>query len=403
MIQDPIKWQMTAIRDPIHGYVKLDETARSLADTVQMQRLRWIKQLGLANLVYPGANHTRFEHSLGAFHLAGLLAHHLGLDEDEQDEIRAAALLHDVGHGPLSHATESVFATYLREEHECVADKLKSGELGEAISDHGLSPSRIQALIKGETSLGQIVSGEIDVDRMDYLLRDAHYTGVAYGVVDYLRLIEKMTIRRGQLAVEAGGVHSAESLLVSRLLMYPTVYFHHVSRIAQRMIQSGVLYMIEDRGWKPEKIRAMDDVGLIWAMKSETGYPAQIVERITSRRLFKRAIYVSEENLGTPIREKETRIAEEIADAAGVDPLYVLVDNPSLPQIAEGNVPIWDGSESKPLRAVSPLVSIMERAHLAAWRFGIYTTEDQREAVEQAARRCLNIGRNPVQHTLQEL
>jgi len=394
---------MTAIRDPVHGYVKLDEISRDLVDTPQMQRLRWIKQLGLANLVYPGANHTRFEHSLGSFHLALILASHLGLDQDEQAEIRAAALLHDVGHGPFSHATESVFATYLREEHENVADKLNKGELGDVLSDHGLSTHRIQSLIRGETHLGQIVSGEIDVDRMDYLQRDAHYTGVAYGVIDYQRLMEKMAILDGRLVIEEGGVHSAESLLVSRLLMYPTVYFHHVSRIAQRMIEGGVRYMIEEE-WNPRRIKDMDDLELASAMESAGGYPADMITKIKSRKLFKRAVYVGRDELDSSLlREKERRIAEEIAEEAGADPLYVLVDKPALPQVPEGNVPIRIGDNAKPLRDVSPLVAIMENAHLAAWRFGVYTTEDLREKVEMAAKRCFTIGRNPVQHTLKDL
>ena len=129
-----------------------------------MQRLRWIKQLGLAHLVYPGANHTRFEHSLGSYHLAGLLSRHLGLDEADGTEIQAAALLHDVGHGPFSHVTERVLSSYLREEHEDIADRLRRGELGDVLRDRGLQPHRIQRLIRGETPLGQVVSGEVDVE-----------------------------------------------------------------------------------------------------------------------------------------------------------------------------------------------------------------------------------------------
>jgi len=400
------RFPMTTIRDPIHGYVELDEMALDLADTQEMQRLRWIKQLGLANLVYPGANHTRFEHSLGAYHLSALLARHLELDVDDRAEIQAAALLHDVGHGPFSHVTEKVLSAYLREEHENVSDRLKRGELGDVLADYGLKPYRIQRLISGETHLGQMVSGEIDVDRMDYLTRDAHYTGVAYGVVDYQRLMKTMTIRDGQLALEEGGVHAAESLLVSRLLMYPTVYFHHVSRIAQKMLGVGVHVMVEE-GFDPRKIRDMDDIELVAAMTSAGGYPGEIISRIRSRRLFKRAVYVGRDRLESPAtiyRGREDRMAEEIAGLAGIDPLYVLVDKPSLPRIAEGNVAIiGEDGERKPLRDVSPLVTIMESAHLAAWRLGVYTTEENRERVKKAAMRHLNIRRNPIQHTFEDL
>jgi HD superfamily phosphohydrolase len=395
---------MTAIRDPLHGYVKLDDLALDLIDTPQMQRLRWIKQLGLANLVYPGANHTRFEHSLGAFHLAGQLARQLSLDEDERAEVQAAALLHDVGHGPFSHATESVLALYLKQNHENVSDLLRRGEMREVLDDHGLESHRIQRLIRGETHLGQMINGEIDVDRMDYLVRDAHYTGVAYGVIDYQRLVEKMEIYRGQLVVEEGGVHAAESLLVSRMLMYPTVYFHHASRIAQAMMKSAVHHLIED-GVDPKELRRMDDVELVTTMTSAGGYSAEIMGRIRIRRLFKRAIYVGWESLesSSAIRGREDRITEEIAEEAGIDPLYVLVDNPRLPHIAEGNVAIRQGQEVGALRDVSPLAAIMEKGHLAAWRFGVYTPEEHRERVEKAARRCLNVGKYPVQYTFEDL
>ena len=204
-----------------------------------MQRLRWIKQLGLASLVYPGANHTRFEHSLGAYHLADLLAKNFGLQEEDKMLVCAAALLHDLGHGPLSHATEAALAPYLRTEHESIVDILKKDEIRRVLNKYGLQASDIQSTING-SGLGQIVSGEIDVDRMDYLIRDAHYTGVAYGVIDRPRLLQKMTLHQGQLVVEAGGVQAATSLLICRLLMYPSVYYHHVCRISERMISAGI-------------------------------------------------------------------------------------------------------------------------------------------------------------------
>jgi HD superfamily phosphohydrolase len=250
------------------------------------------------------------------------------------------------------------------------------------------------------------VSGEVDVDRMDYLTRDAHYTGVAYGVIDYQRLMETMTINGGHLALEEGGVHAAESLLVSRLLMYPTVYFHHVSRIAQKMLDVGVRVMV-DEGADPRKIRDMDDLELTVAMTSAGGYPGEIISRIRRRRLFKRAVYVGRDRIESPAtvdREREGRVAEEIAELAGIDPLYVLVDKPGLPKISEGNVAIiGEDGETKPLREVSPLVTIMESAHLAAWRLGVYTTEENRERVKKAAMSHLNIRRNPIQHTFEDL
>jgi len=353
--------EMTEIRDPVHGYIRLEGLASELADTPQMQRLRWIRQLGLASLVYPGANHTRFEHSLGAYHLADLLSRQLGLDEEESRTVCAAALLHDLGHGPLSHATEAVLSSFIRKEHESIMDLLRRGEIAEVLSDHGLMAADIQKAVNG-SGLGQIVSGEIDVDRMDYLLRDAHYTGVAYGVIDRLRLLQKMTLHDGKLVVEAGGVSAATSMLISRLLMHPSVYFHHVCRISECMIAAAIRRAIED-GASPAAIRAMDDMELFAFLASAGGYAAEMAERIRSRRIFKRAV-------------------------------YILLDNPALPDAQEGSFPALVEGEVRPLREVSPLVSILERAHKATWRFGVYCREEDREKVAQAARRALNLKKN---------
>lgn len=396
---------MIEIRDPVHGYVKLDDFAQALIGTPQMQRLRWIKQLGLANLVYPGANHTRFEHSLGAYHLARVLADHLGLDEEERLLVGAAAILHDIGHGPLSHATEVALSPFLRREHENVIELLRKSELREVLGVHGLHPQEIQSTINGENRLGQIVSSEIDADRMDYLIRDSHYTGVAYGVIDHLRLIKKMKVHLGELVVESGGVQAATSLLISRLLMHPAVYYHHVCRISECMISAGIRRMIDDGGVDAVEIKAMDDEELFSSMTARGGFAAEMVSRIKSRMLFKRAVYVGLENLESYSRSwgNERRIAQEIADQAGLDQDYVLVDNPALPDAEEGDFPVLVDGEVKPLRDVSPLVAILEKANRANWRFGVYSRDEDRERVAQAARKCLNLRKSPIQHTLKDI
>jgi HD superfamily phosphohydrolase len=393
---------MTEIRDPVHGYVKLEGLALDLTDTPQMQRLRWIRQLGLASLVYPGANHTRFEHSLGAYHLAGRLSDHLGVKEDEKQKLEAAALLHDVGHGPLSHATEAVLAPYLHKEHESIIDLLKTGELKEVLSGHGLRPVDIQSLINGN-GLGQIVSGEIDVDRMDYLIRDAHYTGVAYGVIDRLRLLQEMTLHHGLLVVEAGGVQAATSLLISRLLMRPSVYYHHVCRISESMISAGIRRMIED-GCLAAEIKAMDDIQLFTSMTEAGGYAAEMASCIRSRKLFKRAVYVGLESLDpSRLKVSERILAQEIASEVGCDADCILVDNPSVPDTPEGSFPVLVGEVVRPLREVSPLVSMLERAHRATWRFGVYAPAKLRDSAAQAAKRCLNLKKGTIQHTFSDI
>ena len=281
-------------------------------------------------------------------------------------------------------------------------DLLKRGEIRDVLDKYGLKASDIQAAVNG-FGLGQIVSGEIDVDRMDYLIRDAHYTGVAYGVIDLLRLLQKMTLQDQQLVVEAGGVQAATSLLISRLLMHPSVYYHHVCRISECMISAGIRRMIED-GTRASAIKNMDDIQLFNSMEMSGGYAGDMACRIRSRRIYKRAVYIGLENLDPSLlRVNDKIISSEIAAEAKVDADYILVDNPPLADTAEGSFPALVGSEVRPLREVSPLVSILERAHKATWRFGVYAPAEMREKVTLAARRCLNLKKNTVQHTFSDI
>ncbi|MCK4811424.1 MAG: HD domain-containing protein, partial [Methanosarcinales archaeon] len=220
---------MNVIRDPIHGYIELDDIMLSLVDTPAMQRLRRIRQLGLTSFVYPGANHTRFEHSLGTYHLANSLSGRID-DETGRLELRVAALLHDIGHGPLSHVTENLIKRHTGRSHEDIYHVIKEDlDLGRIFEENSLDVSRVASHIKGETNLGAALNSEIDVDRMDYLVRDAHYTGVPLSV-DLIRLIHEMRFLDGKLVINSGGVRAAESLLLSRFMMHPTVYYHHVTR-----------------------------------------------------------------------------------------------------------------------------------------------------------------------------
>ena len=161
------------IKDPIHGYIKLNDDEKKLLDSPQVQRLRRIRQLGLSSQVYPGATHTRFQHSLGVMSLAGRFADSLNLDEDKKQEIRTAGLLHDTGHGPFSHASENV-AEKRDIDHEDISCNVVDQLSGKINSD----TDRVKKIIKGELEIGQTVAGDIDADRIDYLMRDAHNSGL---------------------------------------------------------------------------------------------------------------------------------------------------------------------------------------------------------------------------------
>ncbi|PXF61825.1 MAG: phosphohydrolase [Candidatus Methanogaster sp.] len=406
---------MKVIRDTIHGYIELDETALSLVDTPVMQRLRRIKQLGLTSFVYPGANHTRFEHSLGTYHLANLLADCMGKESESgkgvewgadgeggQTELRVAALLHDIGHGPLSHVTENIIRKHTGRSHEDVYQIIKSN-FGEIFERYSISISRVARHIKGETGFSAALNSEIDIDRMDYLVRDAHYTGVPLSV-DLVRLIHEMRFLDGKLVIGSGGIRAAESLLLSRFLMYPTVYYHHVTRIAESMCVRAVECMIED-GFDARMLYMMDDQGLFTQLGSHQGYPSEIADSLRDRRLFKRALYEGFDAVGESVlshRRNVRRVEDEIASAAGIDPEYVLVDIPKPPEIVETKANIVIDQRLKPLHEVSHLVSALGHAQRDNWRMGVYTPSEYRDVVAAAAKEFFGVQKHK-QFRLDEL
>lgn len=395
---------MKVIRDPIHDYIELDELAQSLLDTPEIQRLRRIRQLGFSNLVYPGANHTRFEHSLGVYHLTG---HLIGqVEEHKRNELLAAGLLHDIGHGPFSHATEELIGQYTRKGHDDVDELLRKGELSDVLGDFSLSPSSVAKHIMGETYEGQIINSEIDVDRMDYLVRDAHYTGVAFGFIDHVRLIHEMQLNENKLVLNLGGLQAAESLLVSRFLMHPTVYFHHVSRIAESMCTHAAGYMIENNGLNPHEFQRMDDVTFMNEMRNSQGYPAEIAKRLDERKLFKRALYTGFNSLDADVTKHKKnlkRVEIEIAENAGVDPDYVIVDIPGKPEIAEMKARVLVNGNMIAIDRASSLIAALEKAQMDNWRLGVFTPSEYREKVGKAARDFFDVKKDTRQFKLTEI
>ncbi|WP_048076323.1 HD domain-containing protein, partial [Halorubrum sp. AJ67] len=266
---------MKAIKDSVHGHVRLGDVAAELVDTPAFQRLRHIKQLSTVRLVYPAANHTRFEHSLGVYHLAGRAVEGLGVDDDTAAHVRAAAMLHDVGHGPYGHQTEGIIRRATGRDHDDVGWLLTDAdrEVCQVLERNGLDPERVAALIDGAGALGPLVSGELDVDRMDYLVRDAHHTGVPYGTVDTGRLVTELRLVGGDgsaesrsdadLVLDEGNVATAESLLVARSLMNAVVYRHHVSRVAGAMLERACERYLDRTEADVEAFRRMADHDLL--------------------------------------------------------------------------------------------------------------------------------------------
>jgi len=398
---------MKVIRDPIHGYIKLDKLTLSLIDSPLMQRLRRIKQLGLSNLVYPGANHTRFEHSLGVMHLASMLIERTEtVSQEEKDELRVAALVHDIGHGPYSHATEGLMKYYTRQRHEDIKSIIDKTEITEILHDNGISPEKVEAHIKGETEFGKILNSEIDVDRMDYLVRDSHYTGVAFGLVDHERLINEMQFYENSLVLTAGGVKAAESLLVSRFLMHPSVYFHHVSRIAETMFTRAVGDMIQRNELNPFDMRKMDDGEIFGIIRNDDDYAGELANRLLNRKLYKRALYVGLDEVGEGVlkhRKNIQRIEVEIAEIVGIDPKEILIDVPGQPDISEMKALVKMNGKMQRLDEVSHVVATLEHAHRDNWKMGVYTPREHREKVGKAAREFFDVKKVTKQFLLTDL
>ncbi|NLI62564.1 MAG: HD domain-containing protein [Methanosarcinaceae archaeon] len=398
------------IMDPVHGYIELGTFHTDLLDTKRMQRLRRIKQLGFAYFVYPGANHTRFEHSIGTMHLATKLFElgNMEIYEDLKDEIVASALLHDVGHGPFSHATEKVIEKYTNRSHDDVRKIISSGEIGDILRDNGMDPSKIAKHIKGETELSRVLNSEIDVDKMDYLARDMHYTGVASGRIDTTRLLKHMGFYNRRFMLSPSAIKAAEALLVSRYWMNSSVYYHHVSRIAEAMCDRACRDLIENKKLRAEDLADMDDISLICFMREDAkkygkeSYPGKIIERLDSRNLYKRAVYVGVDSVNDTIfkqKENTQRAEKEIEEMAKVEPGDVLIDIPRKPDIVEMKARIFVNENSYNLIEVSPFISVLSKAHEENWKMGVFSPKEKIEAVRKAACEYYNI--KPTKKTVQ--
>ena len=384
---------MQAIKDAVHDYIELDELSRELLDTPEIQRLRRIRQLSTVSLVYPSANHTRFEHSLGVYHLASVAAEQLDLAPTDAQRVRAAALLHDIGHGPYGHQTEGVIERRLNRHHDEVGDLL-TGEIASVLESHGHSPDEIADLIAGKGQYGQLISGDLDVDRLDYLVRDAHHTGVPYGTIDHGRLVRALSFRGEELVLEEGNVRTAESVLIARTLMNSTVYRHHVSRIAGAMLDRAAEELLDADACAPERFARFSDHELLDAL-SACDATTVFAHRLRERDLYKRALWLDWEE--TPQRVVELdydairELEAEIAARVNCSREEVILDIPGEPSMPESETRVVVVGRVERLSKVSSLVSGLDACARDGWRLGVYAPEERVAAVEEAARRVLGI------------
>jgi hypothetical protein len=402
---------LKVITDTVHGTVRLEPLIQDLLETLEIQRLNSIRQLGLTYLVFPGANHSRVEHVLGVSHVAGEMAQALGLPESERKLVQAAGLLHDVGHGPFSHTLEHVLSRELALDHMHLTQRIITGDddnvsradraafrevprIHEVLERHGLSPDGVAALIRGPSPgaglfarsrtkdphryLAQIIHSPMDADQIDYLMRDAHYTGAAHGMIDFARIVQTLRLHRGELALDRKGLPALEGMLVARGLMYSSVYFHKTVRIAEQMLARAV-----ERSDAPmAEIQKMVDHELLTWLLEQGPFQKEIGIRLKYRKLYKRVLSLSAEDLPEEARPKlaafkdaaeRRRIEDRVARRSGLEPGQVIVDVPlpelllSEPRIARTDVPILDDGEVRTFSKVSPLGRALQARQVTDW------------------------------------
>jgi HD superfamily phosphohydrolase len=359
--------EFEVVRDPLWNTIRLDRTAVRIIDTPAFQRLRHIRQLGLAYLVYPGATHTRFDHALGVYHLTrralALLGERGELEQVDPLECRLvpyAALLHDIGHYPYSHALEELDAERVPEHHEELVGRfLRSAELGPVLREIAPdAPERIERLVQGrsDSPLQGLVSGSLDLDKIEYLNRDATFCGVPYGIVDVDRLLHGLTLVRDasggklEIGVHEKGISALESLLFAKYQMFRNVYWHHAVRAATVLYLRLVSDAVDAGAVVAGDLVGRSDEGVLALIETraealDTPAARRVTERwlpsLRERRLPKRALEISGEALREgPFagwyyaddalrRAVEDRFAEEL----GLPPGGVFLDYPVKPKM----------------------------------------------------------------------
>lgn len=429
------------VHDPLHGSIILDGVFLDLADRHEIQRLRSIKQLGLGNLVFPGANHTRFEHSLGTYHLSGRMASSLDLSEEEAGQVKAAGMLHDICHLPFSHTLGDFAEKRFGFDHMKAARKLINGEvktypekdepffgseppISEILEGWGISSDKVcdlieyshapditanvfsheagQSFFKSGDHLHQIIHGPVDSDQMDYLMRDAHYTGVTHGKVDIERILSTMHVFNDKIVLDRGGITAAEGLMVSRSLMYTSVYFHETVRVAGSMLNKAA----EASDLDMDDMYLMTDGDLISLLEAQGGTPLKIVRELMNRRLYKKALVsyaadISEDDSHRLAQYSEYRerkkLEQEIADLADVDISEVSVDIPSesilLSKISIGktDVSIFEEDRVKSITKISSIAKALQSRVPFRWSALVSAPNDSKEAVRDAAKNILGL------------
>ncbi|MGD8726398.1 MAG: HD domain-containing protein [Gemmatimonadales bacterium] len=387
------------IRDPLWNNIQIDVRALGVIDSAPFQRLRYVRQLGHAFLVYPGATHTRFEHALGAYHLAGRTLGVLrergeleGIPEQQVIVVRLAALLHDVGHYPFSHALEEAGLP----SHERLAvERFAHPELRRALEAYGIASldTALAALIAGSSgqALQGLVAGSLDLDKIEYLTRDARMCGVPYGTVDVDRLIHSITLvgatdAQRRVGVHEKGLSALESLLFAKYQMYRNVYWHHAVRSATAMFKRLVRRAIAgghlNAGW----IAGSTDESLMEAVR---GLPdTDLPHRLRRRQLYKRRLDLPAD--AVPVGGGDwiandpdllERVEDRLAEELGARPGDVLLDYPAKPAMLAVDLPLLmrDGRpahlDAEHRSTLLGIQQVADDLHMSARRLRVFAAD----------------------------
>ena len=337
------------IIDPIHDFVRVYDNELKIIDTPIFQRLRRIRQLSGAHLIYPGAQHTRFEHSLGVMHIVSMAGQALAekgiVSSDDIQNLRLAGLLHDIGHGPFSHLFEEIFEEKRKISHEDLGrDIILKTEIGDIISKNGFDKKLITKLAFGDSKLqfmNEIISGVLSADMMDYLLRDGYFTGAEHAKIDHHRLTHSLDVYKNKLALDKSSLVNFETMMISRYQMFKAVYFHKTVRAGEVMLLEAMDLAEGELGLSSmnldEYLQLSDDVILAKLLNlpehnSKLKASKKIATDYLNRNLFKS---VFETTLtGKAITKKHMQeLREEVSKKSKIDINEIFVDSSNTPSI----------------------------------------------------------------------
>jgi uncharacterized protein len=415
------------IRDPLWDTIRLDPTAVRIVDTADFQRLRYIRQLGLAHLVYPGATHTRFDHALGVYHLTKtalrLLRERGGVPPEAwegEELVPYAALLHDIGHYAYSHALEELETEHLPAHHEEVSGRFfASPALRDALAPLGLTAAdRIHELIRGdgEIPLRGLVSGSLDLDKMEYLRRDARFCGVPYGEVDVSRLVQGLQLLRDpetgsyEVGVHEKAVAPLESLLFAKYQMFRNVYWHHAVRAATALYKRIVEESVRAGLLDPEELIGPTDEELLYEISRRVlEDDSEVAERIATRwlpalrhrRLPKRALELTAADLAGRLVEDwavgdspwKRAVEDDLAAELGLESGEVVIDFPVKPAMFQLDLLVERrGGEIQRLdmegvRGILDLPKVAHELYTTTRVLRVFTFERREVSAEQVLQR----------------